>query len=160
MALEHPMSTRWTQEQVDEIVAKWDRDHRKMKRLPAWATPSQPTAPLTQLKRSKYGNTKVTDEQGKVHDSNKEFRHWQELQLRERAGEITQLRRQVSFALVVKDPDGIDRLICHYIADFEYIEGAAHIVVDVKSTPTRKKPEYRIKLKLMQALRKIQIREV
>lgn len=106
-------------------------------------------------KPSKYGNHKVIDVKGAVHDSGKEYRHWCELELREKAGEISQLRRQVPFALVVNDV-----LVCQYIADAVYVEGAAKIVEDCKSPPTRAKPEYRIKLKLMQALHGIQIREV
>lgn len=106
-------------------------------------------------KPSKYGNTKVTDSSGAVHDSKKEFNRWEVLKLRERAGEITELRRQVPFALVV---DGV--LICQYIADFVYFDGKAAVIEDVKSPITRKKPEYRLKLKLMQAIHKIQIIEV
>lgn len=106
-------------------------------------------------KRPKYGNRKVIDAEGRVHDSGKEYRRWCELQLRERAGEIRSLRRQVPYALVVNDV-----LVCQYVADFAYDEGEAEIVEDVKSPQTRAKPEYRIKLKLMQALHKIQIREI
>jgi hypothetical protein len=109
----------------------------------------------TSSKRPKFGNRKVTDASGAVHDSTKEYRRWQELQLRERAGEITGLRRQVPFALVVNDV-----LVCSYEADAVYREGAALIVEDCKSPPTRAKREYRIKLKLMQAIHGIQIREV
>lgn len=105
--------------------------------------------------RTKYGNRKVADAAGNVHDSGKEYRRWQELQLRERAGEVRSLRRQVPYALVV---NGV--LVCQYVADFVYEEGQATVVEDVKSPPTRAKPDYRIKLKLMQALHGTQIREV
>lgn len=132
------MAYRWTMEDIDRVRS----------RKPTTLTPSKP-------KRSKYGNVKVTDAAGAVHDSTKEFRRWQVLELRERAGEIRSLRRQVPYALVV---DGF--LICQYIADFVYVEGEAAIVEDCKSPPTRIKPEYRIKAKLMQAIHKIQIREV
>jgi hypothetical protein len=111
-------------------------------------------APAVKAK-PKYGNRKVTDGEGNVHDSTKEYRRWQELEERARRGEITRLRRQVPFACVV---NGI--LVCQYIADACYDEGAATIVEDTKSEITRKKPEYRIKLKLMQAIHGIQIREV
>lgn len=110
---------------------------------------------VTQPKRPKYGNRKVTDAAGNVHDSGKEYRRWCELQLREKAGEISQLRRQVPFALVV---NGV--LVCQYIADAVYVDGAATIVEDCKSPPTRAKPEYRIKLKLCQAIHGFQIKEI
>lgn len=116
---------------------------------------SMPTSLMPKAKRSKYGNVKKADAQGNVHDSTKEYREWCDLELRERAGEIRSLRRQVPFALVV---NGI--LVCQYIADFVFEDGAATCVVDAKSPPTRAKPEYRIKLKLMQAIHGIQIREV
>lgn len=106
-------------------------------------------------KRPKFNNRKVTDVEGNVHDSGHEYRHWRELQLREKAGEISQLRRQVPFALVV---NGI--LVCQYIADAVYVEGAATIVEDAKSPRTRKLAAYSIKRKLMQAIHGIQIREV
>lgn len=130
------MAYRWTEE-----------DLAKVQRMPAALVPKQ--------KQPKYRNVKVTDATGKVHDSGKEFRRWQALQLRERAGEITELRRQVPFALVV---NGV--LVCQYVADFVYVEGAATIVEDCKSPPTRKLAAYRIKVKLMQAIHGIQIREV
>lgn len=135
------MATRWTQTDVDRVRAQINRPMKLM--------PREPT------KRSKYGNVKVTDKSGAVHDSTKEFNRWEILKLRERAGEIGSLRRQVSYALV---DNGF--LICQYIADFVYTEGAATIVEDVKSPITRKKDSYRIKLKLMQSKYGIQIREV
>lgn len=109
----------------------------------------------TMTKRPKYGNRKVTDPIGAVYDSTKEFRRWQELQLRERAGEIAELRRQVPFALVVEG-----ELICKYIADFVYFDGKAAVVEDVKSPATRKLEGYRLKVKLMSAILKLQVREV
>jgi hypothetical protein len=134
------MAYRWTQADLDNIRAR---------------VKPMPEALVPKVKRSKFNNRKVTDAGGNVHDSTKEFRHWQALQLRELAGEIRHLRRQVPFALVV---DGVH--VCSYVADFVFEEGAATRVVDCKSPPTRAKPEYRIKLKLMAAIHKIQIHEV
>ena len=111
--------------------------------------------PAPNPKRPKYGNRKTTGVDGVVHDSGKEHRRWQVLELRERAGEIRSLRRQVPYALVV---NGV--LVCQYVADFDYIEGEARIVEDCKSEPTRKLAAFRIKAKLMQAIHGIQIREV
>lgn len=106
-------------------------------------------------KRPKYGNRKVTDATGAVHDSTKEYRRWCELQLREKAGEISQLRRQVPFALVVNG-----ELIARYVADAVYVDGAATIVEDCKSPQTRKLEAFRMKVRLMQACHGLQVREV
>lgn len=106
-------------------------------------------------KPSKYRNTKVIDSDGLTHDSKREYRRWCELQLRERAGEISQLRRQVVFDLII---NGV--LVCRYVADATYVESGATVVEDTKSEPTRKKRDYRIKRKLMHAIHGIEIREV
>jgi hypothetical protein len=114
-----------------------------------------PSPAMTSPKRPKYCNRKVTDASGAVHDSTKEFRHWQSLQLRAHAGDIRSLRRQVPYALVW---NGI--LICRFIADFVYEEGAALHVVDCKSEPTRKLQVYRLKKLMMKACHGIEIEEV
>jgi hypothetical protein len=142
---------RWTQEQLDAFKARMNASAGVSQGVRPIASPAAPQA----ARRNKFNARKVTDASGAVHDSTKEFRRWQELQLRERAGEITGLRRQVPFALVVNDV-----LVCSYEADAVYTEGAALIVEDTKSEITRKKREYRIKVKLMQAIHGIQIREV
>lgn len=132
---------RMTQEQYDEFMLR----HRRMEYAPQ--------------KRPKYGNRKGVDGEGKVHDSTKEYRRWCELELRERAGEIQQLRHHVPFACVVEGEH-----ICDYEADFVYREGAALIIEDVKpKDPKYRKTAayrlFRVKQKLAQALHKFQIRE-
>lgn len=142
------MATRWTMDDVRKTVA--GQSHTARLRNMAGLDQVAP-----QPKRPKYGNRKVTDSEGRVHDSTKEFRRWQELGLSERSGDIRHLRRQVPFALVV---GGV--LVCTYIADFVYEDGAAEICEDVKSPATRKLAVYAIKKKLMKAIYKIDIREV
>lgn len=87
---------------------------------------------------------------GEVFDSAAELRRWRELLLLQRAGKISDLRRQVRFDLVI---DGRPVLLrserypngraCRYTADFTYrdIERAAEwpiplTVEDVKGYPT------------------------
>jgi hypothetical protein len=123
--------------------------------LTARGAKPMPAALVPAAKPSKYGNRKVADADGNVHDSGKEYRRWCDLQLREKACEISQLRRQVPYALVV---NGV--LVCQYIADAVYVEGAATIVEDCKSPRTRLLAAFRIKCKLMQAIHGIQVREV
>lgn len=68
-------------------------------------------------KRSKYGNKRT-----RGFASKKEARRDQELMLLEKAGEITDLKRQVRFPIYL---DGVK--ICTYIADHTYIEGTRHV---------------------------------
>ena len=51
--------------------------------------------------RSKYRNQRVDTPDGKF-DSKGEYARWGELKLLQRAGEITDLRRQVKFELIPK----------------------------------------------------------
>lgn len=102
-------------------------------------------------KRSKYRSIK-TEVDGVVFDSKKEAARWQELILLERAGEISNLARQVKFPLEVNGDH-----ICNYFADFCYDDSDGNVIVeDVKGVRTN---EYRIKAKLMKALYKITIVE-
>lgn len=88
-------------------------------------------------------------------DSKKEAHRWSELKLLQRAGQISDLRRQVRHDLVV---NGIK--ICAYVADFTYTDEAAHrpVVEDVKGGIRTR--EYILKKKLMRACLGIEITEV
>lgn len=109
---------------------------------------------------NKYGNKKITTEDGDF-DSKKEYRRWCELKLLQRAGEITNLRRQVSFVLIpVQKVDGkvVERAV-KYIADFVYNE-PGKLYCTVEDTKGVKTKEYIIKRKLMLEKYGIQIKEV
>jgi hypothetical protein len=105
-------------------------------------------------KRSKYGNKKVVLD-GVTHASQKQGLRWVLLRQWERDGKIKDLQREVTYRLEVNG-----KLVCKYIADHVYWNGAAKIVEDVKSEITRKNRAYRIKLKLMRAIHGIEIQEV
>lgn len=119
----------------------------------------------TQLKdifpQSKYGNRKIIMD-GQKFDSMKEAARYQELKMLERAGEITELRRQVPFTVIpaMKDEKGkvIEREV-KYIADFTYLEKGQNVrtVEDVKGMRTE---VYKIKRKLMLYRNGIRIKEV
>lgn len=120
--------------------------------------------------KSKYGNKKVVVD-GMTFDSKKEANRFQELLLLERAGAITDLKRQVKFVLIPsqREPDTIGarggvhkgKVIekeCAYIADFTYdTEDGELVVEDTKGFRTK---DYVIKRKLMLHVHGIRIKEV
>lgn len=102
---------------------------------------------------SKYGNRKLKAPDGQVFDSVKEFHRWGCLRLLERAGRITDLKRQVSFELIPKQQG---ERACTYVADFTYYENGQYVVEDCKGFKT---DVYRIKKKLMLWVHGIHIKE-
>jgi hypothetical protein len=102
---------------------------------------------------NKYGARKVKAPDGQVFDSVLEFHRWGMLRLLERAGRISDLKRQVSFELIPKQ-DG--ERACNYVADFTYMEDGKLVVEDCKGFRT---PEYRLKRKLMLWVHGIKIKE-
>lgn len=108
--------------------------------------------------RPKYGNRKITVD-GEIFDSKKEYRRFCELSLLERAGEITDLRRQVAYELLPSQRVGgkVAERPAKYIADFVYKENGQEVVEDTKGFRTA---DYKLKRKMMLYFHGIQIREV
>ena len=118
---------------------------------------------------NKYHNRK-TIRNGIQYDSVKESRRHAELLLLERAGEISELSRQVKYILIpaqyepdIIGPKGgtkrgklIEREVA-YIADFTYMQDGKLVVEDTKGVRTK---DYIIKRKLMLFVHKIRIKEV
>jgi hypothetical protein len=109
---------------------------------------------------TKYRNRK-TEVDGIVFDSKAEAARWTDLRRLQQAGEITDLRRQVTFELVpaVKFFGAVRATpAIRYIADFGYTDVATGktITEDVKGVQTR---VYKIKKHLMKALFNIDILE-
>lgn len=104
----------------------------------------------TIFKENKYHNKKCVYK-GIKFDSLKEMRYYAKLELLEKAGEISELKRQVEFILIetFKLEDKTYRKT-KYIADFTYKtkDGKYH-VVDIKSEATRKDKTYQLKKKLL-----------
>ena len=109
---------------------------------------------------TKYGNRKTTID-GITFDSVKEARRWQELKLLERAGEITDLMRQIEYELIPSQKiDGkVVERPCKYIADFRYFDKRTGKIV-VEDTKGFRTPDYKIKRKLMLKEYGIQIKEL
>ena len=124
---------------------------------------------------NKYHNRKTMTSDGIQHDSQKEATRWCELKLLERAGKITDLKRQVEYELIpdqyetyerysktgkrLKDGIKLIERRCCYVADFVYtdISTGQTVVEDTKGVKTK---DYRIKKKLMLYVHKIRITEI
>jgi hypothetical protein len=110
---------------------------------------------LYPAKPRKFRNT-PTEVDGVRFDSKREAARWGELRLLERAGEISDLKRQQPFPMKVNGQH-----VCNYLADFVYRDHAGKVVVeDVKSPVTRKDPTYRLKAKLLKACHGLEVREI
>lgn len=97
----------------------------------------------SRFKPSKY-RAVATVVDGLRFDSKKEARRWQELQLLERSGGISLLRRQVAIPLVVC---GVK--VATYRADFTYSLGGQLVVEDAKGYQT---DIFKLKWKIVQIL--------
>lgn len=110
------------------------------------------------MKWTKYGNRRTYV--GTIpFDSRHEADRYLELQMLQRAGQISDLQLQVPFELIpVQKRDGkvVERAL-KYIADFVYTEKGETVVEDAKGMKTR---EYVIKRKLMLWEFGIRVREV
>lgn len=106
---------------------------------------------------NKYRNRK-TEVDGITFDSRKEAKRYQELKLLERAGEISDLQRQVPFLLIPAQRIGgkVAERAVQYKADFVYTDHGETVVEDTKGIRTG---EYIIKRKLMLYVHGISIRE-
>lgn len=121
---------------------------------------------------SKYHSKKITVD-GETFDSKKEYRRYRELLLLERAGEISNLQRQVKFLLIPTQYEHFKRYgkngkeltpgkrviekEVSYYADFCYTENGRDVVEDTKGFRTA---DYIIKRKLLLHKYGIRIREV
>lgn len=105
-------------------------------------------------RRSKYGAKPIVVD-GVRYASHKEARRFGELQLLQRAGKISELRRQPRFPIEVNG-----KLVCTYVGDAVYRENGDLVVEDVKGGEATKTPVYKLKRALMLAVHNITIREV
>lgn len=97
---------------------------------------------------NKFGAKKVHSIDGQVFDSEKEYHRYCELRLLERAGKISDLKRQVKFELIpsqreetnevykagpqkgLPKPGAVIEKPCRYIADFMYRDEHGNAVVE------------------------------
>ena len=127
--------------------------------------------------KNKYYNKKTYTSDGIQHDSQKEATRWAELKLLQRAGEISDLQRQVEFELIPNQYEVVERVskktgkplkaetklverkVC-YIADFVYTDkNGSRVVEDTKSEITQT-PVFVVKRKLMLFVHGIKVKIV
>ena len=130
-------------------------------------------------KSNKYYNVKTKTSDGQVFDSMKEARRWEQLLLLAKAGEITNLQRQVKYELLpnqyetyerygkrgerLKDGVRLAERNVEYIADFVYTiaKNGENVCEDVKGCKQGSGyAVFTIKRKLMLAVHGIKVREV
>lgn len=114
--------------------------------------------------QNKYNN-EVVYEDGFRFASRLERNRYLELKVLLKAGEIRDLRLQVSFHLmdaVVFEAENRTKPAMRYVADFVYVECKTgnRVVEDTKSEITAKKGEYRQKKHMMKAIHGIEIVEI
>lgn len=125
---------------------------------------------------NKYYNQKTYTSDGIEHDSQKEAIRWAELKLLQRAGEITDLQRQVEFELIPNQYEIIERVsktgkplksekklierrVC-YIADFVYTDKNGNKVVEDTKSEITQTPVFVVKRKLMLYVHGIKVKIV
>lgn len=107
----------------------------------------------------RYANEAHPPAEVATFDSVHEYNVYQDLAARQRAGEISELSRQVVFELLPNQYETScnkrGKIVCKlrerkviYTADFAYREGGRRVVVDAKSKATRTR-DYIIRRKLM-----------
>jgi hypothetical protein len=92
--------------------------------------------------------------------SKKEAGRAQELQLLQKAGKISELRRQQTYPFILCSPQKKVIEVTHYTDDFDYIENGRLVVEDVKSEASTADRAYGIRKKLMLACYDIEVKEV
>lgn len=106
-------------------------------------------------RQNKYKARRVTID-GIAFDSHAEARHYGELKLLQRAGEISELKVHWLFPLTVNG-----KKVGSYEADFVYTDKCGRLrVVDVKGGPATRTQLYRLKKKMFEAQYGLTIEEV
>lgn len=136
---------RWTEERLAEF--------QKRHGLAPDPEPVKGKAP-------KFGNTKVKTPEG-TFDSKHEYQRWCELKMMQRAGQVADLRRQVTFILAPAVVlDGKKKPPLRFTADFVYLQCGVQVVEDFKSPITAEERAFRIRVHLMKSVHNIEVKIV
>ena len=110
-------------------------------------------------KPSRY-RAKAVWSDGTFFHSKGELRRWEELKLLEKAGEISELERQVQYNLHVVGGDGQPVFVARFTPDFKFIERSGEVVIeDFKSPASAKDEAYRLRKRMFEAEYGLQVRE-
>jgi hypothetical protein len=110
-------------------------------------------------KKSRYRSQKITVD-GETFASKKQYARWCQLKMMEKAGRVSDLKREVPFELApAVTLNGRKKPALRYYADAVYVEEGRMVVEDTKSDITRKDPVYRVKVHLMKSVLGIDVRE-
>lgn len=103
------------------------------------------------MRRNKYGNKRVTLEDGTKFDSKREFARWQELNLMQKAGVISGLRVQVRYPLKCNGKPLLYKSgrQAVYVADFVYVDRIRPTVVIEDSKGGVQTDVYKLKRAIM-----------
>lgn len=103
-------------------------------------------------KRANKFSAKRTTVDGIAFDSLRESRRYSELRILERAGKIADLEPHPKFDLFAFTDRGLGFVkIGTFTPDSQYIEDGQRVVEDVKSAPTAKQADYRLRVKVFRA---------
>lgn len=102
-------------------------------------------------KQGKIKNVRRKEINGITFDSTREARRYQDLDLMQRAGQITELRRQIAYPIFIND-----KKICDWFADFVYVKDGIRVIEDSKGWAT---DVYKLKKKMVEAMYSIKILE-
>lgn len=127
------MTLRWALEQLNPVM----RRQAEAQLGPKVITVTTAGKPGPKPGSSKYNNRRVQAD-GRIFDSKHEYRCYLGLKVRERAGEITDLRCGVKFALFDPGENCRGEHIGTYRSDFSWREGGKLVVADAKSRITKR----------------------
>lgn len=105
-------------------------------------------------------HAKAVTADGKKFGSKKEFRCYRELELRQAAGEISDLRCQVKFSLFAAGGECPGEHIGTYSCDFVWKEQGRRVVADAKSEATRRLRDWPRTKALMRMCHNIEVIEL
>lgn len=151
MQFDRRKNRRFTDADLEELLS---RGHIKARQSFGAPVESKPDPP----RQAKMRNIRIVVD-GESFDSKREYARYCQLQMLEKKGIITGLRRQVPFVLAPPVKlSGRTKPALKYTADFVYKENGKTIVEDTKSPPSRD-TAYMIRKHLMMWQHGIEIRE-
>ena len=112
------------------------------------------------VKKGRYGNVNKIEEDGIRFDSKREYLRYKDLNLLERAGEISELRVHPPFPITIGGIPIMVALNQHkpwgkhltYEGDFQYIKDGKFVIEDVKMQSGHRTDVYKLKRALMKAM--------